>query len=223
MSHDAHGEKNDSIIKIAFNMMMACLVSGAVIAGVYACTAEDAKKTREQSEEKARVELVKKYVKDVKSAKFESIDIKNNFEFKFTNIGGKEEVVKVEGEGEGEKGEKWFKVMEDGKQVAYIVPTSYKGYEGIIEMLAAIDMDGKVISYKILSHRETPGLGDGALKDDFIKQFKGKGVEGLKVVKVPDDTKIQALTGATITTRAVTNGMKKAVDKVAEYEKTQKK
>ena len=211
MSHDAHGEKNDSIIKIAFNMMMACLVSGAVIAGVYACTAEDAIKTREKAEADARVELVK----DVENATFIPID-DVTFEFNFTNIGGKEEVVKVEKE-------KWFKVMKDGKQVAYILPTSYKGYAGVIEMIAAITTDGKVIRYKILAHRDTPGLGDGALKDYFIERFKGKGVEDLKVVKVKDDTKIEALTGATITTRAVTNGMKKAVDKVDEYEKTQKK
>jgi electron transport complex protein RnfG len=80
-----------------------------------------------------------------------------------------------------------------------------------------------VIKYQILSHRETPGLGTGALKPEFIAQFKGKSVEDLVVVKLPTEKNIQALTGATITTRAVTNGVKRAAEEVIEYEKTRKK
>jgi len=192
MSHDAHGGKKESIIKIAFNMMMACLLSGAIIAGVYASTADAAKQTKEKAERDAMSELVE-------GATFVPI------------TDGKEE------------SEKWFAAMKDGKQVAYILPASWKGYEGIIEMVAAIDMDGKVIKYQILAHRETPGLGDKALEPKFIAQFKGKEVKDLEVVKVPDPTKIQALTGATITTRAVANGVKRAAEEVIEFQKTRQK
>jgi len=188
MSHDAHGEKNDSIIKIAFNMMMACLLSGGIIAGVYAFTEPAAINTRAQ----AKVDAMNKLVE---GATFDAIADKDE----------------------------WFAAMKDGKQVAYIVPAEWKGYEGIIKMVAAIDMDGKVIKYQILAHRETPGLGDKALEDKFINQFKGKEVKDLEVVKVPDPTKIQALTGATITTRAVTNGVKRAAEEVIQFEKTRQK
>jgi len=191
MSHDAHGGKNDSIIKIAFNMMMACLLSGAVIAGVYAFTEPAAIETRA----KAKIDAMNKLVEGKGVEKFEPI------------------------EGQDE----WFAAMKDGQQIAYIVPAEWKGYEGIIKMVAAIDMDGKVIKYQILAHRETPGLGDGALKPAFIAQFAGKEIKDLEVVKVPDPTKIIALTGATITTRAVTNGVKRAAEEVIKFEETRKK
>lgn len=122
---------------------------------------------------------------------------------------------------EGKPG--WFAAMKDGKTVAYIVPAESKGYAGAIKMLAAVSPDGKVIDYAILSHKETPGLGDKADKPVFRKQFAGKPAENLEVVKVPSDKNIQALTGATITTRAVTKGIKAAVEEVTHFTATQKK
>jgi len=111
----------------------------------------------------------------------------------------------------------WYAAMKDGKIAAYVVPAESKGYGGAIKMVAAVSPDGKAIDYKILSHNETPGLGDGATKPSFRKQFAGKSSEDLVVVKTPTDKNIQALTGATITSRAVTSGIKKAVEEVAEY------
>ena len=79
------------------------------------------------------------------------------------------------------------------------------------------------MDYKILQANETPGLGDKAKDDKFRKQFEGKPAQQLEVVKVPTDKNIQALTGATITSKAVTKGIKEAVEEVAAYAATQKK
>jgi len=122
---------------------------------------------------------------------------------------------------EGKKG--WFAALKDGKVIAYVVPAESKGYAGAINMLAAVSVDGKVIDYAILSHKETPGLGDKAEKPAFRKQFAGKLAENLEVVKVPSDKNIQALTGATITSRAVTKGIKEAVEEVTTFAANQKK
>jgi len=122
---------------------------------------------------------------------------------------------------EGKTG--WFAALKDGKVIAYVVPTESKGYGGAINMLAAITADGKVIDYAILKFNETPGLGDKAEKPAFRKQFAGKTAENLEVVKVPTDKNIQALTGATITSRAVTKGIKEAVEEVTAFTATQKK
>ncbi len=104
------------------------------------------------------------------------------------------------------------------KTIAYVVPSESKGFGGPIKMLVAVTKEGKVIDFTIVSHNETPGLGDNAQKDSFRGQFKNKGAEDLEVTKDPSNKKnIQAMTGATISSRAVTKGVKEAVDEVTKY------
>jgi electron transport complex protein RnfG len=119
--------------------------------------------------------------------------------------------------------EGWFSALKDGKVIAYVVPAESKGYGGAIDMLAAISTEGKVIDYAILKFSETPGLGDKAQTAEFRGRFAGKTAEALEVVKVPSDRNIQALTGATITSRAVTKGIKEAVEQVNAFTADQKK
>lgn len=110
----------------------------------------------------------------------------------------------------------WYVAKQGTKTVGYIIPIETKGYGGTIKMLVAVTADAKVIDYNIQSANETPGLGDNASKEPFRKEFKGKASADLTVVKDPSNTKnIQAMTGATISSRAVTKGVKEAVDDVA--------
>jgi electron transport complex protein RnfG len=112
-----------------------------------------------------------------------------------------------------ESNEEIFEAIKGGKTVAYIIPAEQPGYEGTLHVLVAVGIDGKVIDYKITAHKETPGLGDKAANEPFRKQFWGKTKDQLEVVKDPSKTdKIQALTGATITSKAVTEAVKKALD-----------
>lgn len=113
--------------------------------------------------------------------------------------------------------EGWFAAQKDDKTIAYIVPSENSGYGGSIKMIVGLTPEGKVITYKILKHNETPGLGDKASKPQFIKQFEGKEYEALRVVKVPTQDNIQALTGATITSIAVTNAVRYAMEDLDEY------
>ena len=113
--------------------------------------------------------------------------------------------------------EGWFAAQKGGQTVAYIVPSETKGYGGTIKLLVAVSADAKVIDYNILEHNETPGLGDNAQKPAFRGQFAGKGAAELTVTKNPADKEaIQAMTGATISSRAVTKGVKQAVEEVAQ-------
>ena len=122
---------------------------------------------------------------------------------KFTPVKGKKE---------------WYAAQKDSQILAYVVESESKGFGGAIKMLVAISPDGKVIDYNILSHNETPGLGDATAKEPFKSQFKEKTVETLAVVKDPSNTdNIQAITGATISSKAVTKGVKEAVEKVEQY------
>ncbi|AXB81558.1 RnfABCDGE type electron transport complex subunit G [Megasphaera hexanoica] len=110
-----------------------------------------------------------------------------------------------------------FIAQKGGQKVAYIIPTAPKGYGGPIKMLTAVSMDGKVIDYTVLEANETPGLGDRGAKSPFKDQFKGKKAENLEVTKnASEKDKIQAMTGATISSRAFTKGVKEAVEKAAQ-------
>ena len=101
---------------------------------------------------------------------------------------------------------------EEGKVIGYIFTTSSKGYGSEIKIMTGIDLQGKVTGIEILSIEETAGLGMNAKKDDFKNQYVG--ASGLfNVVKSnPGENEIQALTGATITSNAVTDAVNEAVE-----------
>ena len=111
-----------------------------------------------------------------------------------------------------EKSYEYYTATSNGKPVAYIASTSGKGYSSFIHMLVSLDTGMKIKDIKILHHGETPGLGD-QVEDRklFLDQFKGKNLSQLVLVKSETKENIQAITGATISSRAVTNGVKDAV------------
>jgi len=90
------------------------------------------------------------------------------------------------------------------------------GYSGSIRMLVAIKSDGTLGGVRIVSHRETPGLGDKieARKSDWILGFQGKSLNDpqrsrWKVKR--DGGDFDQFTGATITPRAVVNAIKRTL------------
>lgn len=107
------------------------------------------------------------------------------------------------------------KAVKGSDTIGYTVKISTKGYGGLIEMVVGISKEGKVEGIKILSHSETPGLGAKAPEPEFSGQFKGKPTDKpLQIVKTAPsgDNQIQAITGSTITSTAVTKGVNEAVD-----------
>ena len=91
---------------------------------------------------------------------------------------------------------------------AFTVTTS-EGYGGDIQFAMGIQDDGTLNGISILSISETAGLGMRATTDDFKNQFKDKNVEKFTYTKTgaTSDDEIDALSGATITTNATTNGV----------------
>jgi Na+-translocating ferredoxin:NAD+ oxidoreductase subunit G len=101
-----------------------------------------------------------------------------------------------------------------GKLSGYAIKVAPKGYGGAVELMVGISTEGKVEGIKVLSHSETPGLGANASQPKFSGQFAGKPIaKDLVVVKkAPSaDNEIEAITGATITSKAVTNGVNEAI------------
>jgi len=101
--------------------------------------------------------------------------------------------------------------------VAYIATTAGKGYSSYVKMLVSVDRDIRVKGVQVLDHAETPGLGDQIIEEEwFLEQFKGKEFSQLALLKKPTKENIQAISGATISSRAVTNGVKDAVQMLIE-------
>ena len=107
----------------------------------------------------------------------------------------------------------YYEGYDDGKKVVgYVFSTSAKGYGGDISTMVGVKNDGTVSGVDFLSISETAGLGMNADSDDFKSQFVGKsGVIGVNK-NTSTDTEIQALTGATITSKAVTNAVNIALE-----------
>lgn len=93
--------------------------------------------------------------------------------------------------------------------VGILLKNSSKGYAGNIEYLVGItpEIPPKVINIKILSHRETPGLGANVAKEKFLSQFIDKTSQDISLKKDNINGKIDSITGATITSRAITNSL----------------
>ncbi|UWP59692.1 RnfABCDGE type electron transport complex subunit G [Ruminococcus gauvreauii] len=101
-------------------------------------------------------------------------------------------------------------VNESGEIIGYVITvTDSEGYGGDITFSMGVQMDGMLNGISILSISETAGLGMKADTDEFKNQFKGKNVEKFEYTKTgaASDEQIDALSGATITTNAVTNGV----------------
>ena len=105
----------------------------------------------------------------------------------------------------------------------YASPTGYaaevtpSGFDGSITMMVGMDAEGKVTAIEIISHTETAGLGavaaaDNAKGEAFRNQFIG--MNGTLAV-TKDGGTVDAITGATITSRAVTEGVNAALACVA--------
>lgn len=105
---------------------------------------------------------------------------------------------------------------EKGNVIGYVFTASDSGYGGAVLIMTGIDSQGKITGIQTLELNETAGLGMNAKKEDFRNRFKGK--TGPFVVnkdanaQTADYDKIDALTGATITSRAVTNAVNKTVE-----------
>lgn len=101
----------------------------------------------------------------------------------------------------------------DGKPNTVALETQVNGYADKVGMVVAINVeDNTLTGIGVTTSKETPGLGGNAKADPkFAAQFKGKSIE--KEIKVTNDGgEINALSGATITSRAVAKGTMQAIE-----------
>ncbi len=99
---------------------------------------------------------------------------------------------------------------DDGKIISYaIVGSDMQGYGGKISLMVGFDGEASIITYKKLEASETPGLGTKLSSPEFKKQFRGMSTKNEIKVKNDGGT-VEAITSATITSRAVCRAINNA-------------
>ena len=109
----------------------------------------------------------------------------------------------------------YYTAIKGGETAAYIFTESAKGYGGDVSVMTAVKPDGTVAGVAILDvSGETPGLGQNAAKESFFSQYIGlkNGVSVLKNGAKAENNEVDAVTGATITSTAVTRAVNAALD-----------
>ena len=103
---------------------------------------------------------------------------------------------------------------EQGNVTGAVFKVSPKGFGGNINTMVGINKEGKVINYKILSLSETPGLGNKLTSDDFSNRFRALLATSSPIIfKVKKDGgNVDAITAATISSRAFCTGIREALD-----------
>lgn len=109
-----------------------------------------------------------------------------------------------------------YRARLDGRPVALAMTVvASDGYVGPIKLLVGIDTEGRIIRARVTDHRETPGLGDRieAKRSDWIHQFEGKTFTPSSAwAPRPDGGTLDAITGATITSRAVSRALRRSLE-----------
>lgn len=102
--------------------------------------------------------------------------------------------------------------VKDSQNIGVLIQAKSRGYGGNVPVLVAFDLTGKITNMKILSNDETPGLGKKVEDESFFGQFIGKMSDKPFTIKADetDKTRIDAIAGATISSRAVNEAMNQA-------------
>lgn len=119
-----------------------------------------------------------------------------------------------------------YRAIKDGQPSAAVLEvTAPDGYSGKIKMIVAIKADGEVSGVRVVTHNETPGLGDyiEIAKNGWIRIFENKSLskysdQDWKVKK--DGGKFEHMAGATVTPRAVIKAVHKSLKYFAQNQET---
>jgi electron transport complex protein RnfG len=188
----------NKIIKDALALTLITLVAGVALGGVYEIT----KDPIARQEAQAKAEAYEQVFTD--AAAFEAVEMDDTLT----------KTIRDQLDQEGYKAQSIEEVMRAEDQsgetlgYAFTVVTS-EGYGGDIRFSMGVQNDGTLNGISILSIGETAGLGMNADTPAFKDQFVGKQVEKLQYTKngATQDDEINAISGATVTTNAMTNGV----------------
>jgi len=95
---------------------------------------------------------------------------------------------------------------------AAVIGSSEKGFSGLVKIMVGFKSDGSILNIVVLEQKETPGLGTKIKDEKFLKQFRNINPSTFKLSVVKDGGEVDALSGATITSRAFCEATQMAFD-----------
>jgi len=180
------------IVKLGTLLLVICVIAAVLLGFANEMTKDKIVEQREYRNQQSRIAVLPGV------DRFEEIDEVKLQEFVDANKKVKEVFIGYSGE----------------TVVGYVVKTAPTGFSGAVEVITGIDVNGDISGVRMGSHAETPGLGANATLPKFYTQYDGldssKGVETVKIP--PKDNEIQAISGATITSNAITEGVMFAIE-----------
>lgn len=102
----------------------------------------------------------------------------------------------------------YSKVYSGGRLLGYVAESSEWGYSSDIKVMVGVDLGGEIAGVRVLSQKETPGIGTQVTGSGFLEQFQGK-----RDIDDPD-----TISGATISSEAAIEAVRDALDKMREEE-----
>ena len=184
----------NKILKNTVILTIITLVSGVALGGVYQITKEPIAKAQEEAKQEAYQQV------------FEDADA-----FEVLKVDAQEaaDAVASAGVDDGAVIDEAVEAIQGGETIGYVITsTDPNGYGGDIQVSVGIQRDGTVSGIAILSISETAGLGMKAAEPDFYEQYSGKQTDHFYVSKDGGEgEEIDAISGATITSRAVTGAV----------------
>lgn len=181
--------KVSSLKNMVVTLFLITFVASAVLAGVYAITKAPIDAAQIAKTNDAIGKVVPEFDNDPSADKFTK------------EIDGKSFVV--------------YPAKKGAEIVGYAVETfSTGGFSGRIILMVGFNADGTINNTAVLSHTETPGLGDKIVegKSNFSVQFKGKNPADFKLIVKKDGGDVDAITASTISSRAFCDAVTKAYD-----------
>ncbi|MBQ2627525.1 MAG: FMN-binding protein [Eubacterium sp.] len=191
-------KQKDDIVKNTIFLVVLTLILGTILGSVYYVTKEPIAKQDQIKHDAALVDVFPD------AAEFQMIELTDDLASEFRNS--------LDGAGLAKQTIDEVNTALDasGAEIGHIYSvTSSEGYGGDIQFTVGIDNEGTIQGISYLKIEETAGLGMRAANDDFKAQFVGKQVPEIKYSKTgaSADDEIDALSGSTVTTNAVVNGV----------------
>jgi len=122
------------------------------------------------------------------------------------------EKVKVP-DADGSDSLQFYVATKDGKVIGTAVDTyTMKGFSGLVKLMVGFLPDGSIYDISVLEHKETPGLGSKMSDPKFKDQFKGINPATFVLKVKKDKGDVDAITAATISSRAFCDAAKRAYD-----------
>lgn len=195
------------IIITTIILLMFAVIGTTLVAVTY-------ERTRDQIAANERATLLRKLHRLIAPEQHDNVLLEDTLAVRDITLLGTDEPVTV------------YRARKDGKPVSLVIETiAPDGYNGTIRLLVGINIDGSLSGVRVISHRETPGLGDAIdeTRSDWIHVFDGKSLQnpeaaGWAVSK--DGGAFDQLTGATITPRAVVKAVRNALLYYRQHQET---